>query len=277
MLKKNKIKLEKVWRFTEKLGQRPIGTVVESLDGLGKAVMMTAETVAYIFKGDIPLKSTVIQMVEVGWRSMPIVALTSFFTGMVLALQVGTATANFFNEPTYVGTVTGFSLVTELGPVLTAIVVTGRVGAAITAELGTMKVTEQLDALYTLGTSPVKFLAVSRFVACFFMLPMLTVIANIIGVYGGMVLTTTSWDVPSNVYWSQCLDFMTVRTFIHGFIKSFFFALIIVVVACHKGFNTKNGAKGVGKATMSSVMSSMVLILILDYFLTSLLVAIKIT
>ncbi|MCA6072450.1 MAG: ABC transporter permease [Endomicrobium sp.] len=275
-VKKNKTKLMRMWRFIERFGQRSVGIVVESLEGLGKAVVMTAEALAYILKGDIPLKSTVIQMVEVGWCSTPIIILTSFFTGMVLALQVGTATANLFNEPVYVGTVTGFSLVVELGPVLTAIVVAGRVGAAITAELGTMKVTEQLDALYTLGTSPVKFLAVSRFVACFFMLPTLTVIANIIGVYGGMVLTTTSWDVPSSVYWSQCLDFMTVRTFLHGFIKSFFFALIIVIVACHKGFNTKDGAEGVGKATTSSVMSSMVLILISDYFLTSLLVAIKI-
>jgi phospholipid/cholesterol/gamma-HCH transport system permease protein len=276
MFKKNKKKIIKVNRFTEKLGKRPINMIVSSIEGLGKASMMTAETFTYIFKGNISLKDVVVQMVEVGWRSTPIIMLTSFFTGMVLALQIGTVTTNLFNEPVYVGTVIGFSLVIELGPVLTAIVVAGRVGAAITAELGTMRVTEQLDALYTLGTNPVKFLAVSRFLACFFMLPILTAIANIVGIYGGLVLTVSTWDVSSSVYWSQCFDFMTVKTFLHGFIKSFFFALIIVIVACHKGFSTKNGAEGVGKATTSSVMSSMVFILVSDYFLTSILMSLGI-
>ncbi|MCA6085252.1 MlaE family ABC transporter permease [Candidatus Endomicrobiellum agilis] len=254
----------------------PSKIFVPSLEGLGKAVLMTAETILWIFKGSIPVKNTISQMVEIGWRSIPIITLTSFFTGMVLALQTGSATTNLFNEPIYVGTITGFSLVVELGPVLTAIVVTGRVGAAITAELGTMKITEQLDALYTLGTDPVRFLAVSRFLACFFMLPALTAIANIIGVYGGMTLTTNLWEVSPSSYWSEVLDFMTIKTFFHGIIKSSFFALIIVIIACHKGFNTKGGAEGVGKATTSSVMSSMVFILISDYFLTSLLVSLNI-
>ena len=246
------------------------------LSGLGGAFAMLWEVFLYIVKGKISLKNTVSQMVEVGWRSFPIIILTSFFTGMVLALQVGSATTNLFGEPIYVGTITGFSLVIELGPVLTAVVVTGRVGAAITAELGTMKVTEQLDALYTLGTSPVQYLAVPRFLAVFFMLPLLTVLANIIGVYGGMVVTVNTWDVTSATYWSNVLDFMIVKTFLHGFIKSFIFALIIVTVACHKGFNTKGGAEGVGKATTSSVMYSLVLILVSDYFLTSFLVALNI-
>ncbi|MDR0724038.1 MAG: ABC transporter permease [Endomicrobium sp.] len=248
----------------------------EVIESLGKTVNMVLETFAYIFKLDINFKNTVAQMVEVGWKSTPIVLLTSFFTGMVLALQIGTATSNLFNEPVYVGTITGFSMAIELGPVLTAIVVTGRVGAAITAELGTMNVTEQLDALYTLGTNPVKYLAVSRFLACFFMLPILTVISNIVGIYGGLVLSTNTWEMSSCTYLSQSLDFMTIRTFIHGSIKSFFFALIIVIVACYKGFNTKNGAEGVGKAVTGAVMTSMVLILIADYFLTSLLVVLRI-
>jgi phospholipid/cholesterol/gamma-HCH transport system permease protein len=246
------------------------------LEGLGKAVFMIIETIMWIFKGDISIKDTVAQMVEVGWCSTPIILISSLFTGMVLALQVGNVTANLFNEPVYTGTITGFSLVMELGPVLTAIVITGRVGAAITAEIGTMKVTEQLDALYTLGTNPVKYLVVSRFLACFFMLPILTIIANITGVYGGMLVSTNMWEISSSAYWSEVLDFMTLRSFFHGFIKSFFFAFIIVTVACHKGLNTKDGAEGVGRATTSSVMSSMILILIADYFLTSILVLLRI-
>lgn len=254
----------------------PRQVIFSVLEGLGKAAAMTGETFMWVIRGAIPIKNTVAQMVEMGWRSFPIITLTSFFTGMVLALQIGAATTNLFNEPVYVGTITGFALVLELGPVLTAVVITGRVGAAITAEIGTMKVTEQLDALYTLGTNPVKYLAVPRFIACFLMLPLLTVIANIIGIYGGLIVTVSSWEVSSAMYWSEVLDFMDTLTFFHGFIKSFFFALIIVIVACHKGFNTEGGAEGVGKATTSSVMMSMVLILVSDYFLTDFLVAIGI-
>lgn len=277
MLKKSAIKKAvQARRFAKKTAYMPVEAAKNVFEGLGQAASMTAETFSAIFKGQISIKNTVNQMVEVGWKSFPIIILTSFFTGMVLALQVGTATTNLFNEPVFVGTITGFALVIELGPVLTAVVVTGRVGAAITAEIGSMKVTEQLDALYTLGTNPVRYLAVPRFLACFFMLPLLTALANIIGVYGGLLVTISSWDVATTVYWSNVLDFMVIKTFLHGFIKSFFFALIIVIVACHKGFTTEGGAEGVGKATTSSVMISMVLILISDYFLTSLLVTLGI-
>jgi len=269
-------KILKFERLAEKISYTSFGVVFLSLEGLGKAFEMTKEAIGNIFKGVISAKDTVTQMVEVGWSSLPIILLTSFFMGMVLALQVGSATSNMFNEPVYVGTITGFAMAIELGPVLTAIVVTGRVGSAITAEIGTMKVTEQLDALYTLGTDPVKYLAVPRFLACFFMLPILTIISNIVGIYGGMILSTNTWALSSNAFWAEALDFMTIRTFLHGFIKSFFFALIIVIVACHKGFNTKGGAEGVGKATTSSVMTSMVFILIADYFLTALLVTLRI-
>lgn len=247
--------------------------VFSVFEGMGLAASMTFETFKWIFKGAIPVRNTLSQMVEVGWRSLPIIMLTSFFTGMVLALQVGSSTTNLFNEPVFVGTITGFALVIELGPVLTAVVISGRVGAAITAEIGTMKVTEQLDALYTLGTNPVKYLAVPRFLALFFMFPLLVAIANIIGVYGGMVVTVSSWDVSTTTYWSDALDYMTIGTFMHGFIKSFFFALIIAIIACHKGFTTSGGAEGVGKATTSSVMLSMIFILVSDYFLTDILVA----
>lgn len=245
--------------------------------GTGQATQITAETLLWIFKGQINIKNTIGQMVEVGYRSFPIIILTSFFTGMVLALQVGSATSNLFNEPVYIGMITGFALVKELGPVLTAVVVAGRVGAAITAEIGTMKVTEQIDALSTLGTNPVKYLAVPRFIACLTMVPLLTALANIIGIYGGLLVTNMNWDIPSTVYMGDILNVMDIASFMHGFIKSFFFAGIIVIVACHKGFGCHEGAEGVGKATTSSVMVSMILILVSDYFLTALLVALKIS
>lgn len=250
--------------------------IKNTIKGIGHASQITIEVIGYILKGQININNTVIQMVEVGYMSLPIIVLTSFFTGMVIALQVGSATANLFNEPVYIGMITGYALVKELGPVLTAVVIAGRVGAAITAEIGTMKVTEQIDALYTLGTNPIKYLAVPRFIACILMVPLLVAISNIIGTYGGLLVTIFSWDIPSTVYIGDILDVMTVQTFLHGFIKSFFFAAILVIVACHKGFKCHGGAEGVGKATTSSVMVSMILILISDYFLTQLLVALKI-
>ena len=226
----------------------------DNIKGLGTASQLVVDTFVCIIKGQINIKNTIIQMVEVGYMSFPIILLTSFFVGMVLALQVGSATANLFNEPVYIGMITGYSLVKELGPVLTAVVITGRVGAAITAEIGTMKVTEQIDALYTLGTNP-----------------------NIVGTYGGLLVSYLTWNIPSTVYMGDILDVMTLQTFLHGFIKSFFFAGILVTVACHKGFQCSGGAEGVGKATTSSVMVSMVLMLISDYFLTDLLTSLKIS
>ncbi|MCR4663242.1 MAG: ABC transporter permease [Endomicrobiaceae bacterium] len=249
----------------------------DNIKGLGIAAELVIDTFLCIIKGQINIKNTIIQMVEVGYMSFPIILLTSFFVGMVLALQVGSATANMFNEPVYIGMITGYSLVKELGPVLTAVVITGRVGAAITAEIGTMKVTEQIDALYTLGTNPVRYLAVPRFIACILMLPLLVAISNIVGIYGGLVVSNLTWNIPSTVYIGDILDVMTVQTFLHGFIKSFFFAGILVTVACHKGFQCSGGAEGVGKATTSSVMISMILMLVSDYFLTDLLTSLKIS
>lgn len=250
--------------------------IKDNIKGLGIASQMVTDTFICIIKGQINIKNTVIQMVEVGYMSFPIILLTSFFVGMVLALQVGSATANLFNEPVYIGMITGYALVKELGPVLTAVVITGRVGAAITAEIGTMKVTEQIDALYTLGTNPVRYLAVPRFIACILMLPLLVAISNIVGIYGGFLVSHFTWDIPSTVYIGDILDVMTIRTFLHGFIKSFFFAGILVTVACHKGFQCYGGAEGVGKATTSSVMVSMILTLVSDYFLTDLLTSLNI-
>jgi len=250
--------------------------IKDNLKGLGLASQLVIDTFVCIIKGQINIKNTIIQMVEVGYMSFPIVLLTSFFVGMVLALQVGSATANLFNEPVYIGMITGYSLVKELGPVLTSVVITGRIGAAITAEIGTMKVTEQIDALYTLGTNPVRYLDDHRFIACILMLPLLVAISNIVGIYGGLVVSSLTWDIPSTVYIGDILDVMTVQTFLHGFIKSFFFAGILVTVACHKGFQCSGGAEGVGKATTSSVMVTMILMLVSDYFLTDLLTSLKI-
>ncbi len=248
----------------------------EFVRSIGEISSIVIRTFSFIFSGFVNRKNAVEQMVEVGARSFPVIGLTSIFTGMVLALQTGASSRNIFNEPLYIGTVVGFSIVKELGPVLTAVVISGRVGAAIAAELGTMKVTEQLDALYTLGTNPVKYLAVPRFIANLTMIPLLTMLANAIGIIGGLLVTAYKWGVPSTVYWDDIFNYMKIEDLMHGLVKSVFFALIIVTISCYKGFTCEGGAEGVGKATTSAVMISMVLILVSDYFLTVFLVAIGI-
>ena len=241
--------------------------------GLAKSIILFKNTVFAIFQRPFETKNIIMQMVETGVRSLPVTSLTALFTGMVLALQTGYSARFVFNEPLYVGTVVAFSLVKELAPVLTAVVVTGRVGAAITAELGTMKVTEQIDALYTLGTNPVKYLAVPRFLACVTMIPILTILSNIIGVIGGFIVANFRLDIPSTIYWADTFDYLRIDDFFHGFIKSGFFATFIALVSIHKGFECRGGAEGVGKATTSAVVTVLVLILVSDYFLSALLVA----
>lgn len=258
------------------MSKRVSKKIYVSIESIGELSTMFYKTILYILKGIINRKNTIDQMFEVGVRSFPVIGLTSLFTGMVLALQTGASSRNIFNEPLYIGTVVGFSLVKELAPVLTAVVISGRVGAAIAAEIGSMKVTEQLDALYTLGTNPIKYLFVPRFIANITMLPLLTMFANAIGILGGMVVSVYKWGVPSSVYWDDIFNYMRIDDLMHGLIKSVLFALIIVSVSCYKGFTCEGGAEGVGKSTTSAVMVSMVMILISDYFITSLLVAIGI-
>ncbi|MGQ0644673.1 MAG: MlaE family ABC transporter permease [Elusimicrobiota bacterium] len=250
------------------LGRR----VLEWAEGLGSVSLLVQKTAVSAVRGRPDYKGVVAQMNQIGVESFPVTALTSLFTGMVLALQTGYSFRKVFNEPLYVGTVVGLSLLKELGPVLTALVVAGRVGAAIAAELGTMKVTEQIDALHTLGTSPVRYLAVPRFIAALIMIPLLTIFADMIGVLGGFIVATSRLGIPSSVYWDE-INAIGLEEVFHGLIKSVVFALIIVTTACYKGFQCSGGAEGVGRTTTSAVVVSMVLILVGDYFLSALLVS----
>jgi phospholipid/cholesterol/gamma-HCH transport system permease protein len=246
------------------------GTLLSLAEAMGRVVILTRQTLYWLKSAK--RHAVVEQIVAMGVDSVPVTTLTSLFTGMVLALQTGFSFRKVFNEPIYVGTVVGLSLVKELGPVLTAVVVSGRVGAAIAAELGTMKVTEQIDALYTLGTNPVKYLAVPRFIACVISIPILTVMAIFTGITGGLIIAVYRLGIPMATYtneirqieWKECA---------HGVTKSFFFAAIIVIISCYKGFTCEGGAEGVGKATTNAVVISMVLVLVFDYFLSAILVS----
>ncbi|MEF3279410.1 MAG: ABC transporter permease [Elusimicrobiota bacterium] len=244
---------------------------------LGRASVMIKNVFFWTFMAKLEKKEIFKQTTRIGVNSIGVTTLTSLFTGMVLALQSGYTSKNLFNEPLYVGTVVGFSLVKELAPVLTAIVVSGRAGSSVTAEIGTMVVTEQIDALYTLGTNPSVYLLIPRYFAFLIALPLLTVFANVMGILGGFIVSIIKLGIPSTVYFDDIFQFMEVKNFMHGFIKTFFFAFTIATVSCYKGLYTEGGAEGVGRSTTNSVVLSMILILAIDYFVSSFLVLIGIT
>jgi phospholipid/cholesterol/gamma-HCH transport system permease protein len=251
--------------FVKKLGH----TFIPLFRAIGKVTLMVKSSIVWLFKSKLEHAEVIKQSVRIGADSLIVVCLINFFTGMVLALQTGYSSKSLFNEPLYIGTIVGFSIIKELAPVLTAIVVAGRAGAAVTAEIGTMKVTEQLDALHTLGTNPARYILIPRYIAFIVTLPLLTVFADFLGIMGGFVVSLVKLGVPSSVYWNDIFTFMEISNFMHGFLKSIFFALIIATVSFHKGLGTKGGAEGVGKATTESVVASMVLILVFDYFISA--------
>ena len=251
--------------------------VLETSESMGRFTFLVRSTLLWLFRARIEWRQTLIQMKQIGYESFPVSAMTSLFTGMVLALQTGSSFKNLFNEPVFTGTIVAFAITKELGPVMTAVVVAGRAGAAIAAEIGTMKVTEQIDALYTLGTDPVRYLVIPRVLAFFVVLPLLTVFSDFAGIFGGMVVGYLKLDIPVIVYWHEVIDHLDLDSFFHGFIKSFVFALCIAFISCFKGLYTRGGAEGVGRATTSAVVVSMTSVLIIDYFVTAILVAFGIT
>jgi phospholipid/cholesterol/gamma-HCH transport system permease protein len=209
-------------------------------------------------------------MVQIGVNTLPIAAIMAIFTGMVLAVQ---AYHQFkqVNLEIFVGSVVGISIVRELGPVLTAIIVAGRIGSATAAEIGSMKVSEQLDALRVLAVNPIKYLAVPRLWSALFMLPCLTIFTDFIGMVGGYIMGVFKFGIRSAIYIDKAIYFLVPWDLLIGLIKAFFFGIIIVTIGCYKGFTTSGGAEGVGKATTSAVVISSILILVSNYFLTVLL------
>ena len=210
------------------------------------------------------------QFWEIGYLSLPVIGLTAFFTGMVLALQSYTGFSRF-NAESAIASVVVLTMTRELGPVLAGLMISGRIGAAMAAEIGTMRVTEQLDALTTLSTNPQKYLIAPRLIAGVTMLPLLVLIADAIGVFGGYIVSVYRLGFNPASYMKQTFDFVEMGDITSGLIKAACFGFIISLMGCYYGFNSNGGAQGVGKATTYAVVSSSILILITNYFLTSLL------
>jgi len=206
---------------------------------------------------------------EFAYFSLPMVALIGLFTGMVLALQSSTGLSRF-NAEAEIANLVVISMTRELGPVLTAVMVAGRVGAATAAQIGTMRVTDQIDALSTLSTNPMKYLVAPRLLAGFLALPILVVVADIMGVLGGYLVAVLKLGFTSEIYLKNTLDFMTTLDVVSGLVKGAVFGLLIALLGCYNGYRSQGGAEGVGAATTSSVVVASVLIFFFDYIITEL-------
>jgi len=246
-----------------------IGTgdwMLGSLDQLGRFSLLVVRTFRVIGRRHFPFRETVRQFESITVRSSTIVLITALFTGMVLALQTATALGRFGAKP-YTGSFVGLAFILELGPVLTALVVAGRVGAGITAEIGSMAVSEQVDAIRALGADPVQKLVLPRMLAATLGLPLLTMLSNLLGIAGGLVIASQSGIGP-HFYYQSVVNVVTLSDLINGLVKTLAFGWIIAMVACYQGLSTTGGTVGVGRATTRTVVMSSIAVLVSDFFLT---------
>ncbi|MEE8455093.1 MAG: ABC transporter permease [Limibaculum sp.] len=234
---------------------------------VGRLAMFTGLTLKYAVRPPFYPRLILRQMIDIGYYSLPVVGLTAIFTGMVLALQSYTGFARF-NAESAVATVVVLSITRELGPVLAGLMVAGRIGASMAAEIGTMRVTEQIDALTTLSTNPYKYLVAPRLIAGLLMMPLLVAVADVIGVFGGFLVSVNKLDFNPANYLSKTFEFLEARDVISGLVKAAVFGFVISLMGCYHGYNSKGGAQGVGTATINAVVSALILILITNYMIT---------
>jgi phospholipid/cholesterol/gamma-HCH transport system permease protein len=239
------------------------------LEATGRLMLFTGVAISHCFRPPFYLRLIGRQMIDIGYYSLPVVGLTALFTGMVLALQSFTGFARFQAEGT-VATVVVLSVTRELGPVLAGLMVAGRIGASMAAEIGTMRVTEQVDALSTLATNPFKYLVAPRLIAGLTMLPLLVVVADIIGVFGGFLIGVYRLDFNPAAYIGRTWEYLEPMDVISGLVKAGVFGFVIALMGCYHGYQSRGGAQGVGTATTNAVVSSSILILVFNYLITGL-------
>ncbi len=249
-----------------RLGDRVLGGV----DTMGEFGLLCLASLRALRRRGLPLQETLLQFEQIAVRSTAIVAITALFTGMVLALQTAFALTRFGAKP-YVGSIVGLAIVRELGPVLAALMVGGRVGAGITSELGSMKVTEQVDAIRAMGADPVEKLVVPRVVATTLGLPLLTLFAIVLGVLGGLIVADLQYRIAPDFFLQTVTTTVTVGDFFSGVVKTFVFGWTIAMVGCFVGLRAEGGTAGVGRATTRSVVTASIAVLVSDFFLTKLL------
>lgn len=247
-----------------------VGAVVlDLLQTIGRIVLFAGAALASIARPPIYWRAIGRQLIDIGYYSLPVVGLTAIFTGMVLALQSYTGFSRFQAESA-IPQVVVVSLLRELGPVLAGLMVAGRIGAAMAAELGTMRVTEQIDALTTLSTDPMKYLVAPRLIAGVATLPLLVLIADIIGVFGGYLVATLKLGFNPATYLHHTWEAFKTEDLVSGLVKAAVFGLIVTLMGCYNGYYSRGGAQGVGRATTNAVVAASILILCFDYLLTEL-------
>lgn len=243
---------------------------IEFVASIGSISIFVGKVLKSFFNFKFYWKQILKQMLFIGYYSLPVVGLTAIFTGAVLALQSYTGFSRF-NAESSIASVVVLSITRELGPVLAGLMLAGRVGAAIAAEVGTMKVTEQIDALYTLNTNPYNYLVIPRVLAGVLMMPLLVLVADIIGVFGGYLVAVYKLDFSPYSFLKSSLDFLEISDVVSGLIKASVFGFIVTAMGCYHGYNSKRGAQGVGVATTNAVVSGSILILVANYLITGLL------
>jgi phospholipid/cholesterol/gamma-HCH transport system permease protein len=242
--------------------------LIRFIEEFGLVMFLLLSAIAWMVRPPMRVRAIFKQMEFVGVNSLLVVILTGAFTGAVLALQAYHG-FRLFSAESLVGSTVALAMTRELGPVLTALIVTGRAGSAMAAELGTMRVTEQIDALHTMAANPIKYLVVPRIIAGVFMLPLLTIVADFVGVIGGYFVGVGLLKINSGIYVAKMVEIVEFGDIFNGLVKAACFGLILSLVGCYKGFYTTGGAQGVGNATTQAVVIASVSILISDYFLTA--------
>jgi phospholipid/cholesterol/gamma-HCH transport system permease protein len=247
----------------------PLERIGNLVGTAGRLSMLAGGSLVGLVRPPYEVGAWLRQMDQIGVRSLGVAGTTTIFTGMVLALQTAYSLPSL-GVKYYIGAVVSKSLVRELSPVLVALIVGGRIGSGMTAELGTMKVTEQIDALRSMASDPVKKLVVPKLAATLLMLPALTLIGDLLGVLGGLTIGVLELGLTAGFYWNDVLAALTLGDVGSGVGKACFFAFFITVVACHNGLNASGGADGVGRATTNTVVGASILVLVSDFFLTKL-------
>ncbi len=250
-------------RFLAAIGQ----AVIAALAGVGRVTLFAAETISHLARPPFYSREFLHALMQIGWFSLPVVGLTALFTGGALALQIYAGGARF-NAETVVPSIVAIGLTRELGPVLGGLMVAARVASSIAAEIGTMKVTEQIDALTTLSTNPMKYLTLPRVLAATLAVPVLVAVGDAIGIMGGFMVGVGRLDFGAATYLKTTVDFLETWDVVSGLIKGAVFGFIVALMGCYHGMNSRGGAQGVGHATKRAVVASSVLILAANYILT---------
>ena len=256
-----------VFTLLRQIGQR----MLSCLAVMGEMMLFLLTTLSWLFRPPFRFRHLIMQIQFIGTKSLSIIALTAAFTGMVLGLQ-GYYTLRKFGSESVLGSLVALSLIRELGPVLAALMVTARAGSAMAAEIGAMRISEQIDALEVMAVNPVNYLMVPRFLAALIAVPLLTALFDVVGIYGGYLSGVQLLGINPGAYFSSMEYDVVLKDITTGVVKSLSFGGIVSWVCCYKGFYAAHGAEGVGKATTEAVVLSSVLILVWDYFITSVLI-----